>query len=312
MGSMKLRVKAVVLAVALASAGASGPSGLAQASQARPQSTAATLGAIKHVVWIWEENHSYSSVVNSASAPYINALAASYGLVTNAWAISHPSAPNYLGATNGLALSSLPKTDCTGCKQPGPDIFTEGESWRSYQESMQTPCQQTASTNGLYVPRHNPATYYTDISTAQCRANDFPYPALAQDLARHTLPTFAMITPNLTDDMHTGTVTQGDNWLASNLPGLLKSTEFTSGTMVIFIIWDEGEGGGSLWGTNCLTSTSPSCHVPLLVLSHYAHAASIATKVSHYSVLRATEDLLNLRELGQAAVSPSLLPGFGL
>jgi len=311
---MKMRASllGLVLGVAATLVAWSAP-GIAHASPRQPHRVAITASsAVKHVVWIWEENHSYPNVIGSASAPYIDGLAARYGLVTNAWAISHPSAPNYLGATSGLPVSRLPTTDCTGCKEPGPDIFSQGETWRSYEESMQTPCEQSASTDGQYVPRHNPATYYLDITATQCKTNDLPYAALASDLAHHTLPAFGLITPNLTDDMHTGTVTQADTWLSRNLPPLLTSTEFTTGTMIIFVIWDEGEGGGSLWGTNCLSTLSASCHVPLLVLSRYPHPASIAIQVSHYTVLRATEDLLNLHELGQASTSASLLPSLGL
>ena len=55
-----------------------------------------------HVVWLWMENHSYDTIIGSPDAPYINSLAASCGLATNYHNISHPSLPNYIGATSGL------------------------------------------------------------------------------------------------------------------------------------------------------------------------------------------------------------------
>jgi phosphatidylinositol-3-phosphatase len=269
-------------------------------------------GAIKHVVWIWEENHSYDRIIGSTKDPYINSLATTYGSASNAWGISHPSVPNYLGATSGLPLSQLPKSDCTNCTQSGPDLFTQGETWKSYLESMPTPCDRVATADGLYEPRHNPATYYLDVPADTCTADDVPYTALSSDLAHHTLPAFSYIAPNMNDDMHNGTIEEGDSWLSANLPALLDSTEFTSGSMVVFIMWDEGQGGGSLIGTDCTTSTSQSCHVPLLVLSAYTHGMSDPDKLTHYSVLRATEELLGLPDLGQAATAPDLLAGFGL
>ena len=33
-----------------------------------------------HVVWIWMENHSYSQIIGSSSAPYIHSLASGCGL----------------------------------------------------------------------------------------------------------------------------------------------------------------------------------------------------------------------------------------
>jgi hypothetical protein len=54
-----------------------------------------------HVVWIWMENHSYSQIIGSLSAPYINSLASGCGLATNYKAVTHPSLPNYIAATSG-------------------------------------------------------------------------------------------------------------------------------------------------------------------------------------------------------------------
>ena len=300
--------------VALATAALAATQGSASAGAPR----AVPAGTVQHVVWIWMENHSYNKVIGSPYAPYINSLATQYGSATNAWAISHPSAPNYVGATSGLPLASLPPKDCTTCQQTGPDLFTQGETWRAYQESMTTPCQQRRSNDGLYVLRHNPPHYFLDIAPADCLANDLPYTALANDLAGHTLPSFSFVTPNLANDMHNGSTTAsqiqtGDTWLASNLPALLNSPEYQAGSMVIFLMWDEGAGGGSLKGTDCTTSTDNSCHVPLLVISPYGTpGAAPVTKVNHYSVLKATEDLLGLPELGQAATAPDLLADYGL
>ena len=229
-----------------------------------------------------------------------------------------PECPELRGATSGLPLAVLPPKDCTSCKQAGPDLFTQGETWRAYQESMTIPCQQNMSADGLYVVRHNPPHYFLDIPAADCLAYDLPYPALAADLANHTLPAYSFITPNLVNDMHTGTtdavkVQTGDNWLANNLPPLLNSPEYLTGSMVIFVMWDEGLGGRLLKGADCTTSTDNSCHVPLLVISPYGTPAiAPTTQVNHYSVLKATEDLLGLPELGQATTAPDLRADYGL
>src|SRR6266545_6461726 len=55
-----------------------------------------------HVIWIWMENHDYTSVVGNPRAPYENnALIGGCGLATNYHNITHPSLPNYLAATSG-------------------------------------------------------------------------------------------------------------------------------------------------------------------------------------------------------------------
>jgi phospholipase C len=264
------------------------------------------------------ENHSASTIIGSAKAPYINALVRGYGLAASYFNIAHPSLPNYLGAVSGQPLSSLPLTDCTNCKQAGSSIFTQGESWKSYQESMTVPCEPYKSPDGLYVPRHNPALYYTQIPAVTCKADDVPYPVLATDLAQNTLPAFSFITPNLVDDMHNGAVTAsvgvGDTWLANHLPAILASPGYQAGTTVVFLTWDEGSGLGNVKGTDCINSpTNPSCRVALAVISPYGTPGTVASSTfTHYSLLRATEELLGLPLLGQAAVAPDIAPAFGL
>src|SRR5262245_22506153 len=48
------------------------------------------------VVIVIEENHGESQIIGSASAPYINTLAANGALFTQSYAVTHPSEPNYL------------------------------------------------------------------------------------------------------------------------------------------------------------------------------------------------------------------------
>jgi PKD repeat protein len=286
------------------------------AVSATPEAQAATNSAarsgIQHVVWVWMENRSYNDVIGSSSAPYLNSLAQQYGSATNAWGITHPSAPNYIGGLSGLPLAQLPATDCTTCTKPGPDLFTQVSSWRAYQESMTTPCRRTQDSGGLYVPRHNPALYFTDITPASCKSNDVNYAQLATDLANHTLPAFSFISPNLANDMHDGSIPAGDAWLSANLPALLNSPEFTSGSTVVIITFDEGSAGGALKGVDCTNTTSQSCHIPLLIISPYSVGTTSTRQLTLYSTLRATEDLLGVRELGLASSAPDLLADFGL
>src|SRR5438552_14777435 len=56
-----------------------------------------TLPRPDHVVLVMMENHNYGEIIGVSSAPYINnTLAAQGALMTNSFAIEHPSEPNYL------------------------------------------------------------------------------------------------------------------------------------------------------------------------------------------------------------------------
>ena len=278
----------------------------------------------RHVIWVWMENHSASDIIGSGDAPYINALANSCGLATNYHNISHPSLPNYIAATSGLPLASLSvfDGDCNvshRCSTTAPSIFGQGESWRAYEESMPKDCDRKNS--GEYAVRHDPAPYYRNL--AFCKAKravrhgpkisfDVPYtPQLASDLRTNSLPAFSFITPNLIDDMHDGSVQQGDSWLSVNLPAIFDSSEYQAGQVVVFVTWDEGEGGSS---NNCATNTSDiGCSVATIVASPSTPVATQSGVLfNHYSLLRTTEQLLRLGALGQAVSANSMLSAFNL
>jgi hypothetical protein len=280
---------------------------------AGPCGVATAAPAYKHVIWIWFENHSYSDIIGSSSAPYFNSIATECGVAANYRNLSHPSLPNYVGATSGLAVSSLKPftSDCDPaqpCTSAGSSIFSQGETWKAYEESMPSNCARANS--GEYAVRHNPPLYFTALTT--CSTDDVPYAQLASDLADNALPAFSFITPNLIDDMHDGTIAQGDSWLSSNLPAILASPEYTSGTTAVFVTFDEGAGDQA--GENCATNTADnSCHVLTMVISPSTPAGSTsATLFNHYSLLATTEQLLGLPALGQAASAASMTSAFHL
>jgi phospholipase C len=264
------------------------------------------------VIWILEENHSYSKIIGSSHARYINSLAHECGLATNYHNITHPSLPNYVGMTSGLGYSQLNRfsSDCNPskkCSTSAQSILGQTSSWKAYEDSMPSNCYR--KDHGEYAVRHNPAPYFTQLT--DCNANDVPYTKLAADLSKGTLPAFSFITPNLIHDMHDGTVAQGDSWLRKHLPAILKSSEYGSGRTVVFITWDEGEGGHS---NHCATNTTDvGCHVATIVISPTTEQGTKSgTLFNHYSLLRTTEQLLGLPLLGLAQSANGMQSAFGL
>jgi phospholipase C len=308
----------LTVAIMLATIGAA--AGVTTASPAAaapgPCGTATTPPAYRHVIWIWMENHSLGDIIgNRSQAPYVNSLAASCGLATDYHVTTHPSLPNYLAATSGTAQGSLPATtylDCdvsVVCDMTVGSIFGQGESWKAYEESMPSNCYK--SNSGEYAVRHNPAVYYTSLSG--CASKDVPYTQLATDLADNALPAFSFITPNLIDDMHDGTIAQGDAWLASHLPAILNSKQYQSGTTAVFITWDEGSGGYPIEDCDNTSVTDTSCIVPTIVISPSTPAGTTSGSFfDHYSLLGTTEQLLGLPKLASASSAPTMTAAFHL
>ena len=65
------------------------------------------LPLIDHVVVVVLENHSFDQIVDPHRAPFIHHLATDGALFVNAFAVSHPSQPNYFalfsGSTQGIS-----------------------------------------------------------------------------------------------------------------------------------------------------------------------------------------------------------------
>jgi hypothetical protein len=302
----------VALTAGPSAAGAAGAS--PPASGTGPCGTVATAPTYSHVIWIWMENHSFADIIgNTAQAPYINSLASECGLATNYHNLSHPSLPNYVGATSGLNGRALKPfdPDCNPskkCSTAAPSIFSQGETWKAYEESMPANCAPANS--GEYAVRHNPPPYFSTLSA--CANLDVPYTQLATDLGNNALPAFSFVTPNLIDDMHDGTITDGDTWLSTNLATILNSSEYTSGSTAVFVTWDEGTGGKT--GEDCSSNTTdPSCLVATIVVSPSTPAGAVSGALyNHYALLATTEQLLGLPALGAATSANPMTSAFNL
>jgi hypothetical protein len=283
----------------------------------------------KHIVLIMFENNSFTTIDKNSSAPYINSVMAACGLATNYHNITHPSLPNYIGLSNGDSLATLAPylPDCTPgptCQSTENNIFHElGTGWKAYAESMPGNCNK--SNSGFYAPRHNPAVYYTDLAST-CGTHDVPLgttsssPLLRNFAHETTAPKFAMVTPNLCDDMHgaagcpSNLIKTGDTWLSQWLPLITKTTVYKHNDTLVIIDWDEGEGGSGTSGEACATNTTDiSCRVVMSVVGPSVPAGRrVGALLNHYSVLKAIEDLLHVSELGLAKTAPSMLKAFNL
>ena len=199
----------------------------------------------QHVYIVVEENHSYESVVGQM--PYLNSLATQYALLTNSYANSHYSIPNYMWLTTGAYVTLNDNTQLTfDVDNITRYLATAGLSWKEYAEGLpyagyvgyNLPAGCTS--NCVYVERHNPFPYFTEVATSSAANNIVPFTQLAQDIANGTLPNYAFITPNLQNDGHDGTLATADAWLQTNLAPLLSTPAFQpGGDGILIVTFDE-------------------------------------------------------------------------
>jgi hypothetical protein len=267
---------------------------------------------LHHVIVFMFENENFGQVNGNANAPYISSLASACGHAThyadNCFGDNLVSLPQYLALTSGSNCNSGLDQTGSGCITDDGDatshllstqsIFHQVSSWKSYEEGMPSACDQSSGGDN-YAAKHNPAAYYSTL--ANCTTNDVAIPSVAcdpskkmsactspsnaftDDLAHDTLPAFALVTPNLVNDMHDGTVTQGDNWLYTYLPLVFASPAYLRGEAAVLVLWDEQ------------TTASFGGATPNLFISPYVTAGTVATAtINHFSVLRAIERALGI------------------
>ena len=268
------------------------------ASAPTSPSQAASTGAVpayRHVYLIVMENHEYGSIVGSSSAPFINRLIASGGLVTRMTAVAHPSEPNYIaltsGGTQGVSSDGAYDLDV-------PNLFDQveagGRTWHVYAQGFPGNCSTAGLTGsvtdgpgaaGEYARKHDPAISYVSIRRNPGRCAHITglvgFDPAAADLA--------LIVPNQTNDMHSSSIEAGDSFLATFVPAITGSAAFAESVLVI--TWDEGvtnDGGGG--------------HIATIVLGAGIPAGSrFDASTTHYSILRTIEDAWSLGHLGEAA-----------
>jgi phosphatidylinositol-3-phosphatase len=254
-----------------------------------------------HIFIVIMENHGYDEIIGNPDAPFINQLAGRYGVATNYAAVAHPSLPNYLALTGGDTFGVT--TDCTDCFQQDPNLVTDriapsGRTWRAYMQSL--PAPGYLGDAYPYMQKHDPFVYYDDLRTDQAQlANVVPFSQLAADLtAAETTPAFGWITPDMLNDMHDGTVAQGDAWLSSQIPALLTSAAWTRHRSLLVITWDENDN-------------APGNQVATLVIADGVPAGfRTAVAYNHYSLLRTIELAWGLAPLTRNDADAAIMSDF--
>ncbi len=249
------------------------------------------------------ENKSYSSVIGSSSAPYETQLAGQCASDTH-WSDAgsqYNSLPNYIAMTTGLSGSILTPFTCdcapsSSVSVTADNIFrqvrTAGGTERSYGEGMSGNCSNSGT---AYAPKHNPALYmWGGADRIACQQDDIPMGSATAEnfidaLNSNALPTYSLVAPNLCDDTHDCGTSRGDQFLKTLLPQIVSSQAYRSGKTAVFLVWDEDS------------------YIPNMVIApSVIPGTTSSTAVNHYGLLRATEEMLGLPLLGDAAGATSL------
>jgi acid phosphatase len=88
-------------------------------------------------------------------------------------------------------------------------------------------------TSGAYARKHAPCVNFNSVPTS---ANQ-PFTSFPTDFP--TLPTISIIDPNLNNEMHDGTIAQGDTWLQQHMTGYVQFAQTHKSLLIV--TWDEDD-----------------------------------------------------------------------
>jgi acid phosphatase len=233
-----------------------------------------------HIVIVIEENKSFAQIIGSREAPYINELAKRGALFTQSYGVTHPSQPNYLalfsGTTRGITSNTCP-LDLSG-ENLASSLLAKGLSFMSYSESMPEPGYE-GCIYGAYMRKHNPVANWEGLA-----AHNQPFSAFPTDYSQ--LPTVAFVMPDQRNDMHDGSIAQGDVWLKKSIEAYAQWA-MTHNSLLI-VTWDEDDG-------------SSNNRIATILAGAMVKAGQYPQRIDHYKLLRTIEEMYGLTYLGESA-----------
>jgi phosphatidylinositol-3-phosphatase len=242
-----------------------------------------------HIVIVVEENHSSDNVIGNKSAPFMNQLAAGGALMTQSYAETHPSEPNYLamfsGSTMGLTSDACP-VDAGAAPNLGAELLAAGYTFAGFPEDLPA-VGSPACAAGKYARKHAPWANFTNVPPE----TSVPFTAFNARTDYGSLPTVSFVIPNLDNDMHDGTIAQADTWLATNLARYANWA--VANNSLLIVTWDEDDNG-------------PTNQIPTMIYGDHVRPGTYAEPISHYNVLSTVEQMYGLTKTGLAANAPAI------
>lgn len=225
-----------------------------------------------HIIVVMLENHSTDQIVDPTRAPYIFSLAADGALFVNAFAVAHPSQPNYFalfsGSTHGVHDDGDHDLDA-------PTLASALEAaHKSFIGFIETGSPR----------KHNPWESFVNSRGTERNLSEFP-----DDFTR--LPTVSFVIPNLEHDMHDGSVRDGDAWLKIHLSGYAEWAKTHNSLLVVTFDEDDYHAKN---------------RIPTIIYGAHVRPGRYAEHISHYSVLRTLLAMYALPPFAKAAVTPPI------
>jgi phosphatidylinositol-3-phosphatase len=254
-----------------------------------------------HVVVVIFENHSFAQIIDAGRAPFISSLAANGALFVNAFAVAHPSQPNYFalfsGSTQGVRDNADHSFDAPNLAAA---LAAANKSFVGYVETG-SPRQ------------HDPWQSFNNAQNVERKLSELP-----NDFTQ--LPTVAFVIPNLDHDMHgepgnwrrwrtwpswierhlralipglnhgldERLVRHGDTWLKDHLGSYADWAKAHNSLLIVTFDEDDDHAGN---------------HIPTIIFGAGIRPGRYAERITHYNLLSTLLAMYALAPFAEAMIN---------
>jgi acid phosphatase len=213
------------------------------------------LPVYKHVVIVVEENKDYDQIIDSPRAPYINQLRKEGANFTQIYGEEHNSQGNYFwlfsGSNHNVGFNDVVPSEKNHPNYPfkapnlGAALIAKGLSFKGYSEDLPAigsteEFAPAGAKHPTYARKHVPWISFANVPNGKTVATssnltfaDFPTDPAKFD----SLPTVAIIVPNLQNDMHDGkpehSIPRGDAWLKDKLDAYYRWAKTNNSLLIV-------------------------------------------------------------------------------
>jgi acid phosphatase len=187
----------------------------------------------------------------------------------------------FSGSTRGITSDVCP-LELSGDNLAGA-LKEKGLSFATYSESLPAAGAEDCVYGG-YRRKHNPVADWKELAAYNLLFSAFP-----QDFEK--LPTVSFVVPDQRNDMHDGSIAQGDAWLKNNIEAYAQwALEHNS---LLMVTWDEDNG-------------SADNRVATVFVGAMVKHGSSAQRINHYNILHTIEEMYGLSYLNESAQAKAI------
>jgi hypothetical protein len=260
-----------------------------------------TVTPISKIILVVLENTSYDEALRQ---PFFSKLATNGALLTNYYAVSHPSQPNYVAMIAGstMGTSNDSNVDLRG-SHLGDLLEAHQKSWHAYAEQFPGNCFSGSKKNG-YVRKHLPFMSFTNVQNDARRCSNITNAAhFSDDFKKNRLADFSMYIPDLNNDGHDTGAEYADQAMSALFGPLIFGKAATDGQLdmpsdyLLIVTFDEDD----FFGGN---------HIYTVVVGAQVGAGKkLTARYNHYSLLKTIEDVFGLGNIGREDAKASTILG---